>query len=211
MPRGSSSYSIHQLNYIHSVKINMLIKLLFQWLYCLKPKMSVVHTPTHRACFISSLTASWKAHCLQGGWVWHGASELPTDSRDAAPARAHSDNQEWPWSCFSHRMNLLVTWEKGLLKCTQASLKYSYLSAKSETVHIHRFPAACHQASSRTGRSSREHLPLLLFTATDTSESLFPPICGAILNIGNEINKLFRLYFPMPWKAVVLSISKELS
>lgn len=122
--RGNSSYSIHQLNYIHSVKTNMLIKLLFQWLHCLKPKMSLVHTPSHRAGFISSLAASWKAQCLQRGWVWQGASELPTDSTDAAPARAHSDNQEWLWSCFSHRMDLSVTQTNGLLKCTQASPKH---------------------------------------------------------------------------------------
>lgn len=85
--RGNSSYSIHQLNYIHSVKTSRLIKLLFQSLHCLKPKMPVVHIPTHRAYFTSSLTASWKAHCLQGGWVWQGDSELPTDTTDAVPAR----------------------------------------------------------------------------------------------------------------------------
>lgn len=158
--RGNSSYSIPQLNYIHSVKTSMLTKLLFQWLHCLKPKMSVVHIPTHRACFISSLTASWKAPCLQGEWVWQGAPELPTDSTDAAAARAHSDNREWLWSCFSHRMDLPVTWTKSLLKRTKASPKHPYPSARSETGHTRKFPAACHQASSRTGSSNRASAPL---------------------------------------------------
>lgn len=76
--KGNSSYSIHQLNYIHSAKTNMLIKQLFQCLHCLEPKMCMVHTPMHRACSPPSLTASWKAHCLQGACVWQGSSELPT-------------------------------------------------------------------------------------------------------------------------------------
>lgn len=143
--------------------------------------MSVVHTPTHRACFISSLTASWKAHCLQGEWVWRGASELPTDSTDAAPARAHSDNQEWLWSCFSHRIGLLCNMDKGPVKM-DSSLTKTFIP-KGETVHTHTGFLQPATKSATEPEGPAENLPVLLFTATDTFEPLFLPIGEVIQNI----------------------------
>ena len=90
--RGDGSYLVHKLsslnpkNYLHSLKISLLIELLFQWLqlHCSEHERSGLHTPTPWAFFVSLLTSSCKVRCLQGGWLWQGASELHTPHRYSA-------------------------------------------------------------------------------------------------------------------------------
>lgn len=95
--RGNGSYPVHQLNslnsknYLHSVKINTLIELLFQWLQLLRAwNVSAAYTNPQATLYI--FTYSLPKGSLPAGWVGL------TRSFTAAP-RQHACS---PWE-RSHR------------------------------------------------------------------------------------------------------------